>query len=137
VSIQKIVSRFDGHTLYECEAETLLLALQQAVKDRANLAGANLDRANLAGANLAGKPILNVVQLSGIGSCRRNTTAVILADEVQIQCGCFRGDLAAFVSQIESHHKNNPRYLAEYRAAVAWIQSCVNAVCDKKEEVTA
>jgi len=70
----KITCRFDGRTLYECEADTMLAALQQAVKSgadlcgadlcganlrgaylcRANLDGANLDGANLDGANLDG-----------------------------------------------------------------------------------
>jgi hypothetical protein len=50
----QIKSRFDGQVLYDCEAETMLECLQEAVKSRAYLAGANLAGANLAGANLAG-----------------------------------------------------------------------------------
>ena len=50
---QKIVSRFDGRVLYECEADSLLEALRQAVASRANLADANLADAYLADAYLA------------------------------------------------------------------------------------
>lgn len=49
----QIKSRFDGRVLYECEADTLLEALQRAVRAGAYLAGANLVGANLAHADLA------------------------------------------------------------------------------------
>jgi len=48
----KITCRFDGRTLYECEAATMLAALQQAVKSGADLCGADLCGANLRGAYL-------------------------------------------------------------------------------------
>jgi len=48
----KITCRFDGRTLYECEADTMLAALQQAVKSGADLCGADLCGANLRGAYL-------------------------------------------------------------------------------------
>ena len=50
----KITCRFDGRTLYECEADTMLAALQQAVKEGANLRGAVLYGATLRGATLRG-----------------------------------------------------------------------------------
>ena len=50
----KITCRFDGRTLYECEADTMPAALQQAVKEGADLYGANLRGAVLYGANLRG-----------------------------------------------------------------------------------
>ena len=50
----QIKSRFDDRILYECESETMLETLQQAVKGGANLHGAYLDGANLDGANLGG-----------------------------------------------------------------------------------
>ena len=52
MNTQKIVSRFDGRIIYECEAETLLLALQQAVRSGANLSGANLYCVDLSGAKI-------------------------------------------------------------------------------------
>ena len=193
----QIKSWIDGRCLYECEADTLLETLRQAVKAGANLAWANLDGANLAGANLAGanlyganlaganldganldgakltranldgakltranldgakldganldgakldganlagakldganlydKPIIDIVQVSGIGSCRRCTTAIVLADAVEITCGCFHGSIEAWKAKIEATHAKAPKYLAQYRAAVAFIEACVAA----------
>jgi hypothetical protein len=91
----------------------------------ANLAGTNLAGTNLAGANLAGKPILDIVQVAGIGSERRFTTAIITCDSVHVTCGCFRGSLDEFIAEIESTHGSNPKYLAQYRAAVEFIETCV------------
>ena len=155
MSLQQIESQFDGCVLYQCEADSLLLALQTAVKNganlyganlyganldganltRANLDGANLDGANLYKANLDGQPILNIVQVSGIGSCRRLTAAIILKNQIYIQCGCFNGNLADFSARIEAVHAQNPQFLAEYHATINWIQSCADAVRESKREV--
>ena len=144
---QIIRSRFDGRVLYECEADSLLLALQEAVKSGsylsgadlsrsdlsgadlsgAELSGSDLSRSNLSGADLSGKPILRIIQCSGIGSEKRCTVAIVLADSIDIKCGCYRGTLPEFQAKIELTHANHPQYLAEYRAAVAWIQSCADA----------
>ena len=172
--LQKITSRFGGITLYECEADSLLEALQKAVKARANLTGANLDganltRANLDGANLTGanlsganltgayltgayltganlaganltranldgKEALNIIQLAGIGSERRSTVAIILEDEIAIQCGCFTGSLDDFRLAIEKTHESNERYLTEYRAAIRWIESCATACRGERKQ---
>ena len=50
----EIKSRWDSTILFTAEAASLLLALQAAIKSRANLSGANLSRADLSGANLYG-----------------------------------------------------------------------------------
>ena len=143
----KIVSRFDGRTLYECAAETMLETLQAAVKSgadlsRANLSGADLSGADLSGAdlsradlygaslsvaNLYGKQILDIVQVSGIGSERRSTVCVITADSADVTCGCFRGTLDEWRAKIEKTHAGNPKYLTQYRAAVAFVEACVAA----------
>ena len=183
---QQIKSRFDDRVLYECEADSLLEALQAAVKAGANLTranlyeanltranldeanltranlyganlyganltranldganldganlyganldGANLDGANLDGANLYGKLILDIIQVSGIGSAHRTTAAIILADAVQITCGCFRGTIDEWKAKIESTHADNPKYLAQYRAAVAFVEACVTTAREK------
>ena len=47
-------SRFDLKILFTYEAENIRLALEMAVKARANLGGANLGGADLGGANLGG-----------------------------------------------------------------------------------
>ena len=49
-----IVSRWTWELLFSCEAESMMVALQRAVKEGANLVGAYLRGANLGGANLEG-----------------------------------------------------------------------------------
>ena len=50
----EIKSRYNSTTIFTAEAESLLLAVEAAVKSRANLTRANLHLANLSGANLSG-----------------------------------------------------------------------------------
>jgi hypothetical protein len=50
----EIKSRWNGSVLFSLETESLKLAVEAAVKSRANLTGANLYGANLTGANLYG-----------------------------------------------------------------------------------
>ena len=50
----EIKSRYNSTTIFTAEAESLLLAVEAAVKSRANLTRANLHGANLSGANLSG-----------------------------------------------------------------------------------
>jgi hypothetical protein len=52
--LHKIISRFDNHTIYKCEAESLLKAVESAVKSCADLRGAYLSGAYLGGADLSG-----------------------------------------------------------------------------------
>ena len=70
----QIKSRFDASVLFKCEADSFKLAVECAVKSRADLSranlsgadlyGANLSRANLSGANLSGAN-LSGANLSG------------------------------------------------------------------------
>ena len=83
----------------------------------ANLNGANLSRADLGGA----KTDKRYISLSCIGSAKRMTTYCF--DDDIVWCGCFTGTLAEFEARIETTHANNPQWLKEYRAAVAFIKS--------------
>ncbi len=49
-----IKSRWDSTVLFTCEAASILLAVQAALKSGANLHGADLRGADLCGANLRG-----------------------------------------------------------------------------------
>ena len=49
----QIKHRVSGAVLFECEAENLKVAVEQAVASGANLSDANLSDANLSGANLS------------------------------------------------------------------------------------
>ena len=84
----EIKHRFEQNTLFACEAENLCQAVEKAVTDRANLAGANLaeanlDRANLAGANLA-RADLAEANLSGANLARANLAGANLDGETLI-----------------------------------------------------
>ena len=50
----KIMSRWEVKVLFECEADSLRLAVELAVSKRAYLQGADLQRADLRGADLQG-----------------------------------------------------------------------------------
>jgi hypothetical protein len=106
-----------GANLHEavlCEAD-----LHEAVLCGAVLSRANLSRADLIGVVLAYAQI--PVAIGGpAGSSRRLTYYIYSCDEAQ--CGCFRGTLAEFAAQIEERHKDNPRWLREYRAMVEYFK---------------
>ena len=56
----EIKSRWGSTLLFTCEAASLGLAIQAAVKSSANLRGANLYGADLRGANLSGANLSGV-----------------------------------------------------------------------------
>ena len=114
----QIKSRFDGQVLYDCEAETMLECLQEAVKSRAYLAGANLAGANLAGAYLAGhKVIAAPLSIGPIGSRQWYTLFWPCEDGILVACGCFLGSLDEFTARVRSTHRDN-EHGRNYLAAV-------------------
>ena len=70
----EIKHRWTGEILFECKADSMRLAVELAVRKKANLAGANLADANLAGANLAG------ANLAGAYLADANLAGANLAD---------------------------------------------------------
>ena len=98
--------------------------LSWANLSRANLSGANLSGANLSGADLAMANLsegVEYVQVSGIGSARRNTSYRF--DTNDVWCGCFNGTLAAFSARIKTTYTDG-KFLAQYAAAVAFFAAC-------------
>ena len=98
--------------------------LSWANLSRANLSGANLAGANLSGADLAMAGLaegVGYVQVSGIGSARRNTSYRI--DTNEVWCGCFHGTLAAFSARIKTTYTDG-KFRAQYDAAVAFFTAC-------------
>jgi hypothetical protein len=104
---QIIKSRFDGRTLYECEADGLLAALQQAVGSGADLRGANLGGADLRGANLGGANLggadLRGADLRGanLGGAKINWNSHALIGEIlrraagdDVEKRCIAGGIA-------------------------------------------
>jgi hypothetical protein len=114
--------------------------LSSANLSYANLSSADLSSADLSSANLSclkgkdRKKIISIIQCSGIGSTRRQTTAVIYSNFIEIRCGCFSGNFRDFSKIIKKTHSNNPRYLAEYYATLTWIELCAAAARDAAKE---
>ena len=88
--------------------------------EKADLCGANLRGANLYGANG-----LAVTSAGPLGRDNRITYFKYLIDEVD--CGCFRGTLDEFAANVEETYKDNPAYLAEYRAAIEFFRAVKDA----------
>ena len=92
-----------------------------------NLRGCNLRWCNLSGANLSGaslqnaKTDLTIVSVDGIGSAQRKTTYCKESDRVW--CGCFTGTLEEFEAEVSETHKDNPKFLGQYLAAIAFFRS--------------
>ena len=105
--------------------------LSRADLSRADLSGANLSGANLSGANLSGANLSRAntdkkyIQVAGIGSHNRMTTYCV--DDDYIWCGCLKGPMSEFIAAIQGTHAKNPRFLAEYMAAVTFFKACAKA----------
>ena len=58
-----------------------------------------------------------------IGS-RKSQTYVywINKEDIQIICGCFKGNLIDFKAKVEKTHANNEQYLNEYRKLIKQIE---------------
>ena len=96
--------------------------LSRANLSRANLPGADLTEANLSMANLTGANLpITAISISRIGSRNGMTTYVYEWDKVFV--GCWTGTLAEFQARIEKTHKDNPKYLLQYRAAITMFET--------------
>lgn len=65
----RIKNRYNDSILFEVEVDSFVKAVEAAIKQRANLSGADLSRANLSGANISGanlKDIKNLVKIMGV-----------------------------------------------------------------------
>jgi hypothetical protein len=88
----------------------------------ANLRSAGLRYADLRSADLSSADLrLTIVQIAGIGTARRMTT--YCADYDKVWCGCFTGTLKEFSARCLETHRCHTKYLAEYKAAIAFFKS--------------
>jgi hypothetical protein len=104
--------------------------LRNADLRNADLRNADLRNAYLGDADLG--DAYHLISFSGIGSARRNTSYWLEADKVW--CGCFNGTLEEFRAQVEETHEENPQYLAEYRAGLAFLAACIAAIPEGEKE---
>lgn len=79
----EIKSRWDGRILFSVETENIKMALEAAVKSKADLSGAVLYRAYLSGADLSGANLsgadLSRADLSGANLYRANLSGAVLS----------------------------------------------------------
>jgi uncharacterized protein YjbI with pentapeptide repeats len=107
----------------------------------ANLSGAYLCRADMSGADLCGADLRGAIWNMDYTSEKTDIDQFIFArglgsrkDETQwdfkndlLLCGCFTGSLEKFAAQIEETHRNNPIFLAEYRAMIRFFKDVKKA----------
>ena len=73
-------------------------------------------------ANLRGADGLDdFVSVSIVGS-RNDMTLWDMKNDI-VRCGCYKGSIDEFSLKVEQHHTKNPRYLAEYRAAIEFFKA--------------
>ncbi len=131
----EIKSRFSGAVLFAAETESMRLAVELAVKARANLAGADLAgaklaRANLADAKLRAKGGLDLVlvgerpclQIGPIGSRHDHMAAFITDAGVYVRAGCFWDTLDAFRRAVAETHGGG-LHAREYHSAIALVET--------------
>ena len=120
----EIKSWMNGSILFSVEAANFKVALELAVKSRADLSRANLSRANLYGADLSrAKGIKDILQIGPIGSRKDYLIALKLEDDsIQIRAGCFVGTIKEFEDRVKETHKDNEHGKA-YKLAMKLIQA--------------
>jgi hypothetical protein len=106
----------EGRWANLCEAD-----LHGADLRKADLRGADLSWANLRGANLRLSRNHSIITAGPAGS--RNDVTIYNIKDDELRCGCFFGTLDKFASEVEKNHKDNPVYLAEYRAMIVFFRT--------------
>ena len=122
----EIKNRFNGEIIFSVEAESWKVAVELAIKEKANLRSADLSFADISSADLSSADLRSAnttkryIQIGCIGSNKRITTYCF--DDDIIWCGCFKGTLKEFENRVKETHKNNKQYLAEYMGFIKYIK---------------
>lgn len=115
--------RYTDAVLFECDVPEEVQASGMAV--RYALEKAVKDGADLRGANLGGEEKLigdrPVFVIGSIGSRCDYLTAYLTDKGTRLRAGCFFGDVDTFRAKLEAGHGDND-HAAEYRAALALIE---------------
>ena len=98
----QIKSRWDGKVLWEGEAESLKEAIEVAVKQRADLSGANLSGANLYRADLYGAD-LSRAYLSGANLSEANLSGANLSEANLLGANLYGANLNVKIPPVCSH----------------------------------
>ena len=85
--------------------------------------GADLYGADLSGADLSEKEndIKDIKQIGNIGSRGGFTVFFRCKKSIEINCGCFWGDVKKFKAAIKEKHGNN-KYAIEYNSAISFVK---------------
>lgn len=60
-----------------------------------------------------------------IGRRKSNTTIYWVGSNVQVVCGCFRGDIDAWKAAIKETHKDNDKHLKDYLKQVEIVKKII------------
>lgn len=117
----EIKHRLSGELLFSIETDTWKLAIEAAIKAKADLRSADLSWADLRSANLrSAKTDHRFISISGIGSQKRMTIYDLTDDK--IFCGCFIVTLKEFEKSVNKTHAGNKQYLAEYMGFIKYVR---------------
>ena len=125
----QIKNRWTGSVLFEYEKEenTIKDTLSEAVKQGADLGGADLEGAYLGGADLGGAYLrdwgkLQDILITGpLGSRKAYTTCYKTDKGIYVKCGCFSGTLDEFVAKVKKTHSGNT-HERDYLALVEFVK---------------
>ena len=121
-----------GELLFEFEKEnnTIRETLIEAVKQGANLYGADLCDANLYGADLRDANLgdwgkiqsaSDFLIVGSIGSRNGYTTLFHTDKGIFVQCGCFRGSIEDFEQKVKDTHQGN-KHERDYLALIEFAK---------------
>ena len=127
----EIKNRFNGEIIFSVEEESWKVAVELAIKEKADLRSADLSFADLSSADLRSANLSSAdlsyanttkryIQIGCIGSNKRITT-YCFEDDI-IWCGCFKGTLKEFEEKVKENHKDNKQYLEEYMGFIKYIK---------------
>ena len=130
---QQIKHRYTDAVLFECDVPDdvssglrMRHALEKAVSERANLAGAYLARANLAGAKFSEDKLLigkrPYMAIGPIGSRCAMVNLWITDKGPMVKAGCFTGTLEEFAAAVTKTHGTND-HAKEYEMAILMFES--------------
>jgi uncharacterized protein YjbI with pentapeptide repeats len=89
----QIKNRFNLSVIFECEADSIKLAVELAIKQRADLSKANLSEVDLSRANLS-RADLSRAELSGANLYEANLSGAILYGANLYEANLSRADLS-------------------------------------------
>ena len=110
----QIKNRWTGSVLFEYEKEdnTIKDTLVEAVKQDADLGGADLGD--------WGK-LQDIIIIGPIGSRKAYTTCYKTDKGIYVKCGCFSGTLDEFVAKVKKTHNDNT-HERDYLALVEFVK---------------